>query len=356
MAADIILGIESSCDETSAAVVRAGTEILSNVVHSQVDVHREWGGVVPELASRHHVEQIDLIIELALKRASVTIDDIEAVAVTYGPGLVGALLVGLSAAKAISLTRKIPFIGIDHIEAHVYSVELTHGPLEYPALSLVISGGHTSFFYQKNRFEFELVARTRDDAAGEAYDKVAKLLSLGYPGGPVIDNLAPLGDPGAFRFSPVKMSDGSLDLSFSGLKTAVLNYTRNQPKLLKRDKLFEEDRPLLNLLAGFQTAVIREISRRIERILNERPVRTIGISGGVANNRGLRATMAEVSERKGLPILFPEAVLTSDNAAMIAGLGWHALQLRGASSIELNPVPNLKLAEPAGAKRHPRSG
>lgn len=353
---DLILGIESSCDETSAAVVRRGEEVLSNVVHSQIDVHAEWGGVVPELASRHHAEQIDLIIGLALERAGITIKDIDAVAVTYGPGLIGALLVGLAAAKSIALTRGIPLVGVDHIEAHIHSVELTHGPLEYPALSLVVSGGHTSLFYQRERFEYELIARTRDDAAGEAYDKVAKLLGLGYPGGPVIDRLAGLGDPKRYHFSPVRMSDGSADFSFSGLKTAVLNVTRAEPELLERKVKPEEDEDLLDLLAAFQTAVIDEIRRRIERIIKERDVRSVGISGGVAHNKGLRAAMGKLSEKRGLPILFPDGGYTADNAGMIAALGWHVLQLRGPAPLSLNAVPNLKLAEDNEAKRHPRSG
>jgi N6-L-threonylcarbamoyladenine synthase len=353
---DLILGIETSCDETAAAVVRGGDTVLSNVVHSQIDVHREWGGVVPELASRHHAEQIDVIIDLALARADVTFDKIDAVAVTHGPGLIGALLVGLSAAKAISLTRGIHFIGIDHIEAHIHSVELTHGELKYPALSLVVSGGHTSLFYQKERFHYDLVARTRDDAAGEAYDKVAKLLDLGYPGGPVIDRLATLGNPNSVPFSSVKMSDGSLDFSFSGLKTAVLNYTRHNPEVLERKCAPEDDQHLLGLLASFQHAVVREVTQRIEQCIASKDVQTVGISGGVAQNRGLRAAMAKISEERGLPILFPDGMYTADNAAMIAALGWHALARRGPSKLDLNAVPNLKLAEPAGARRHPRSG
>ena len=356
MSAEIILGIETSCDETAAAVVRGGTEVLSNVVHSQIDVHREWGGVVPELASRHHAEQIDLITCLALERAGVGIGEIEAVAATYGPGLIGALLVGASAAKAIALSRGIPFVGIDHIEAHIHSVTLSHGEIEYPALSLVVSGGHTSLFHQREQFAYELVARTRDDAAGEAYDKVAKLLDIGYPGGPVIDRLAKLGDSKAVPFSPVKMSDGSLDFSFSGLKTAVLHLTRVNPGLLRRELPFEDDRPLLDLLASFQGAVIREIVRRMESFIEEREVRSIGVGGGVANNSGLRAAMAELSERRGLPVYFPDPIYTSDNAAMIAALAWHRIRLDGPSPLELNPVPNLRLAEPDGAKRHPRSG
>lgn len=356
MSADIILGIETSCDETAAAVVRGGMEVLSNVVHSQVDVHREWGGVVPELASRHHTEQIDLIIELALKRAGVDIKEVDAVAATYGPGLIGALLVGVTAAKAIGLARNIPFVGIDHIEAHIYSVTLTHGPIPYPSISLVVSGGHTSLFYQEAPFIYELIGRTRDDAAGEAYDKVAKLLDLGYPGGPVIDRLAELGNPNSIPFSPVKISDGSLDFSFSGLKTAVLHLTRSQPELLQREIPAEEDKEVLDLAASFQAAVVREIVSRIETVIDLRGAASVSVSGGVANNKGLRTAMDALAGRLSLPVFFPEPEFTSDNAAMIAALAWYRLQLDGASSLELNPVPNLKLAEPLGAKRHPRSG
>jgi N6-L-threonylcarbamoyladenine synthase len=352
----LVMGIETSCDETSVAIVKDGTEVLSNVVHSQIDIHRAWGGVVPELASRHHAEQIDLITRLALEQAEVKMADIQAVAATYGPGLIGALLIGLSAGKAIAMSRDLPFIGVDHIEAHAFSVELSNGEMQYPALSLVISGGHTSLFYQERRHHFELIARTRDDAAGEAYDKVAKLLSLGYPGGPIIDRLAPFGNRKSFPLSPVKIKDGSLDFSFSGLKTAVLNYSRNNQQLLERDVPFEQDQQLLDLLAAFQHAVIREVKKRFERVLDEREVRSIGISGGVSMNRGLREDMAVFSERKGIPVLFPEGKYTGDNAAMIAALGHHKLKLDGPSPMTLGPVPNLKLAEKQGAKRHPRSG
>lgn len=352
----LVMGIETSCDETSVAIVRDGTEVLSNVVHSQIDIHRQWGGVVPELASRHHAEQIDLIINLALEQADLDIADIDAVAATYGPGLIGALLIGLSAGKTIALTRNIPFVGVDHIEAHAFSVELSNGPLLYPALSLVISGGHTSLFYQKARHQFELVARTRDDAAGEAYDKVAKLLSLGYPGGPIIDKLAPLGNRKSYLLSPVKIKDGSLDFSFSGLKTAVLNYARKDQELMERVLPFEQDQKLLDLLASFQHAVVREVKKRFQKVLEEREVRSIGISGGVSMNRGLREEMAVYSEQLGLPVLFPEGKYTGDNAAMIAALGHYKLSLQGPSPLTLGPSPNLKLAEKAGTKRHPRSG
>jgi N6-L-threonylcarbamoyladenine synthase len=356
MSNELILGIETSCDETAAAVVRGGTQVLSNVVHSQVELHREWGGIVPELASRRHAEQIDIIINLALEQAGVGIRDINAVAATYGPGLIGALLVGVSAAKALALTLDVPFVGIDHVEAHIHSVALTHSGVPYPSVSLVVSGGHTSLFFQEEPFRYELVARTRDDAAGEAYDKVAKLLGLGYPGGPVIDRLAALGNPSAVAFSPVKISDGSLDLSFSGIKTAILHLSKKNPEYLNRDIAPEDDQSLLDLLASFQAAVVREIVGRVEAVVSERGAASVGVSGGVANNRGLRQAMAALGERRGLPVLFPDPMYTSDNAAMIAALAWHRLRLDGPSSIELNPVPNLRLAEPPGARRHPRSG
>lgn len=354
--ASLIMGIETSCDETSVAIVKDGSEVLSNVVHSQIDIHRKWGGVVPELASRHHAEQIDLIINFALEQAGVSIEDIDAVAATYGPGLIGALLIGLSAGKAIALSRNIPFIGVDHIEAHAFSVELSHGEMLYPALSLVISGGHTSLFYQEKRHHFELISRTRDDAAGEAYDKVAKLLSLGYPGGPVIDKLAPLGNRKSYLLSPVKIKDGSLDFSFSGLKTAVLNFTRKDPSLLERELPFEQDQKLLDLLASFQHAVVREVRKRFLKVLEYKDVRSIGVSGGVSMNSGLRENMAALSQETGVPSFFPEGKYTGDNAAMIAALGFHKLKLDGPSPLDLSPLPNLKLAEKAGAKRHPRSG
>lgn len=350
----LVLGIETSCDETSAAVL-ADDVILSNVIHSQVDVHAEWGGVVPELASRHHAEQIDLIIKLALKKASVSLKDIDLIAVTRGPGLVGALLVGLGAAKGLSLAAGIPLVGVDHIQAHIHSTELTHGAAEYPALALVVSGGHTSLFLQPARFQYKLLARTRDDAAGEAYDKVAKLLDLGYPGGPVIDRLAAKGNPAAVRFSRVRMSDGSLDFSFSGLKTAVLAYTKKNADLLKTDDSANH-KPLLDLLASFQNAIIAEIESRVRRVAKAEEIRSIGISGGVSMNSGLRGRMATLADEIGIPIYLPKPALTGDNAAMIAYLGAHSHEMGHEAPLVLNADPGLKLAEPSGAKRHPRSG
>jgi N6-L-threonylcarbamoyladenine synthase len=351
----LVLGIESSCDETSAAVLAGEREILSNVIHSQVDVHREWGGVVPELASRHHAEQIDVIVSLALQKADVPLSEIELIAVTAGPGLVGALLVGMAAAKGISLSTGIPIVGVDHIQAHIHSVELAEGEMEYPALSLVVSGGHTNLFYQPSRFEYQLIARTRDDAAGEAYDKVAKLLGLGYPGGPVIDRLAAKGDPKGIRFSPVKMSDGSLDFSFSGLKTAVRMHVEKSAEL-GSDSKPEENQALLDLVASFQFSVVRELINRVQRAVTLYDVRSIGISGGVSMNRALRQAVAQLSDEVGVPAYLPQPALTGDNAAMIAYLGRYVSENGPAWPITFNADPNLRLAANDGKRRHPRSG
>ncbi len=222
----LILGIESSCDETAAAVVRDGREILSSVIASQIDLHRPWGGVVPELASREHLEKIESIVAEALERAKVSLADIDAIAVTQGPGLIGSLLVGVCYAKSLAWARNIPFVGVNHIEGHVYSVALENPPVEYPALALIVSGGHTNIFHVPEEGQYKVVSRTRDDAAGEAFDKVAKMLGLGYPGGPVIEELAKTGDASKVRFPTAKISDGRPDLSFSGLKTAVARYMR----------------------------------------------------------------------------------------------------------------------------------
>ena len=338
----LILGIESSCDETAAAVLR-GRTILSNVVASQVDVHRAFGGVVPELASRHHLDRIDAVIDLALRRAGVRIAELEAVAVTYGPGLVGPLLVGLQTAKAIAWVRRIPLLAVNHLEGHLRSVWMEHPGTEFPALSLVASGGHTALYLSRDEDDIRHVSRTRDDAAGEVFDKVATLLGLGYPGGPIVDRLAPGGDPKAVRLSPPKMSDGSLDFSFSGFKTSVLRYAREHG--LERDypAAGEPGRATVDLVASFRSAVVEFMVGRLMTVARREGVRSLCLSGGVACNALLRARTAEEAGKAGLRAYAVSPALAVDNAVMIAEVGRRQF-LRGAtSSMTQNADPGLEL-------------
>jgi len=295
----LILGIESSCDETSAAIVEDGRRILSNRIASQVSVHGPYGGVVPELASRQHLSHIGPIVDGALKEAGTGLEQIDAVAVTQGPGLVGSLLVGLCFGKAVAYARRIPLLAIDHIEAHIRAAYLEcPETIEHPALSLVVSGGHTSLFLMKEESRYELVGKTRDDAAGEAYDKVAKLLGLGYPGGPILDRLAGKGNREAVRFPVAKISDGSEDFSFSGLKTAVLRYVKQQgiPAVVPGDDPFE--RPdILDLAACFQAAVVESLRRNTERAARLFQAKAVLVSGGVAANSLLRERLGKIEHR-----------------------------------------------------------
>jgi len=341
MADPLILGIESSCDETAAAVLR-GRTILSSVIASQIDVHREYGGVVPELASRHHLETIDRVIDLALGRAAVGLEEIDAVAVTRGPGLVGSLLVGLQTAKAIAYVRRVPLLAVNHLEGHLRSVWLEHGEIPTPALSLVASGGHTSLYLSPSEDTIVPVARTRDDAAGEAFDKVAKLLGLGYPGGPLVDRLAPTGNPGAVRLSPPRMSDGSLDFSFSGFKTAVLRHA--QAHDLKRAyPAGEPDQATRDLIASFQTAVVEFMIDRLMTVARRERVRSLCLSGGVACNSLLRARVAAEAEAAGLSSFVVSPALAVDNAAMIAFVGARRLRRGEVADLAENAEPGLEL-------------
>ena len=337
----LILGIESSCDETAAAVLR-GRTILSSVIASQIDVHREYGGVVPELASRHHLEKIDRVIDLALGRAAVDLEEIDAVAVTRGPGLVGSLLVGLQAAKAIAYVRRVPLLAVNHLEGHLRSVWLEHGEIPTPALSLVASGGHTSLYLSPSEDTIVPVARTRDDAAGEAFDKVAKLLGLGYPGGPLVDRLAPTGNPEAVRLSPPRMSDGTLDFSFSGFKTAVLRHA--QAHDLKRDyPAGEPDQATRDLIASFQTSVVEFMLDRLMTVARRERVRSLCLSGGVACNSLLRARVAAEAEAAGLSSFVVSPSLAVDNAAMIAFVGARRLRRGEIADLAENAEPGLEL-------------
>lgn len=312
----LVLGIETSCDETAVAVVEDGKRILSNLVASQVDVHSKFGGVVPELASRKHIQNIVPLISQSLKDANVTLDEIDGIAVTQGPGLVGSLLVGISMAKAIAYAKERPIVGVNHLEGHIYSNFLEHEDLEPPFISLVVSGGHTELFYvASKRREYEKLGQTMDDAAGEAFDKVAKLLGLGYPGGPIIDNLAKEGDPKAIPFPRPYVWDHSLNFSFSGLKTAVLNYF-----LRERDNII-----LADVAASFQSAVVDVLTEKAIRAAEIKKVNKIALAGGVAANSALRKQLSLRCQKIGYKLYYPSPILCTDNAAMIAGVGYHIL-------------------------------
>lgn len=358
-----LLGIETSCDETSAAVVADGEKVLSNVVSSQFDIHAAYGGVVPELASRQHLRAIVPVVREALRQAGVGYGDLEAVAVTCGPGLIGALLVGVTYAKGLAASLGVPLLGVNHIEGHIHSVVLEERgagrDVRFPALALVVSGGHSHLFFAdraaSGAYAYRLLGRTRDDAAGEAYDKVARLLGFGYPGGPVLDRLAPFGDPGAVRLPSARMKDGSLDLSFSGLKTAVLRHVRNSALLEESerrrawigaerpgfDALRESASPAcLDLIAAFQRRVVEELLERVERAADREGVEAVLVSGGVAANRGLRARFAELA----LPTYFPSLALSTDNAAMIAAAAYPRFLRGECDSFDLAAQPSLQLA------------
>ena len=327
----LILGIESSCDETAAAVVVDGKEILSNIIYSQIDVHSKFGGVVPELASRRHVESIIPIIEEALAVANLSLDEIQGIAVTQGPGLVGSLLVGLSVAKSIAYVKNIPMVGVHHIEGHISAIFLEEDNPGFPFISLVVSGGHTSLYLVNGLDDCQLLGQTRDDAAGEAFDKVAKLLKLGYPGGVVIDQLAKEGNPKAVDFPRAFMSHNSLDFSFSGIKTAVLNYVRTRSKEVISDQIND-------IVASFQEAIVDVLVIKTLTAALSRGVSTIVLAGGVASNTRLRTRLKDMAEEKGLRVFIPSPILCTDNAAMIAGIGNYYLRKGITSSMDLNAV------------------
>jgi len=316
----LILGIESSCDETAAAVVRDGREILSSVIASQIDLHRPWGGVVPEIASREHLVKIEPIVSSALDQANVSLNEIDAVAVTQGPGLIGSLLVGVCYAKSLAYALDIPIVGVNHIEGHVYSVAFENPPIEYPALALIVSGGHTNIFHVPEEGKYKVVSRTRDDAAGEAFDKVAKMLGLGYPGGPAIEMVAKEGDPTKVKFTTAKISDGRPDLSFSGLKTAVARYLRESGmRPLSNDD--EPTKSIKDLSASFQAAIVRALVGTLEKLAVEFKPKTLIVAGGVACNLELKRAAEDAAKRLSIPVYFPSKHLSTDNAAMIAAAG-----------------------------------
>jgi N6-L-threonylcarbamoyladenine synthase len=342
----MILGIETSCDETAAAVVEDRSRILSSVVSSQADVHAPYGGVVPELASRHHLENICPVIEQAMSTAAVDFPALDAVAVTRGPGLIGSLLVGVQVAKAIAFVHGKPLVPVHHIAGHLAAPFLAHGgELPLPAVALVVSGGHTSLFEVPTDGDYRLLGRTRDDAAGEAFDKVAKLLGLGYPGGPIIDRLARGANDEAVEFTIPKMSDGSADFSFSGIKTAVLLHVRREgiPPVPEGG---EPGRVVRDLVASFQRAVVRTLIRRLERAAEERHPRSLLLTGGVAANSLLRSEAARSAEKLGLPLYMPPISLSTDNAAMIAAAGFVAFKNGVRAGWDLNAEAHLPLGLP----------
>jgi len=361
-----ILGIESSCDETAAAVVEDGETVLSSIVASQMSTHGKYGGVVPELASREHLRAIVPVVREALERAGARMTDLDAIAATVGPGLVGSLLVGLTYAKSLSFVTSVPLIAVNHIEGHIHAVILeakrAAPPVEFPALALVVSGGHTHLFEVREGFAYRLLGKTRDDAAGEAFDKVAKLLGFGYPGGPVIDRLAPFGDPSAVRFTFARMKGNALDFSFSGLKTAVLRWVeaRGMEEEIEMRRVFRRSHPdpetgewlsvtpveTLNLLASFQQAVIKELLTRAAAAAEAMDARCLIVSGGVACNSGLRAAARHAQGAAGLPyaVFFPSPGLSTDNAAMIAAAAFPKLERREFASLDIKAQANLALA------------
>lgn len=334
----LILAIESSCDETAASVVKNGRCVLSNIISSQIAIHTLYGGVVPEIASRKHIEKINQVVEAALKEADVTLDDIDAIGVTYGPGLVGALLVGVAEAKAIAYAKKKPLVGVHHIEGHVSANYIEHPDLEPPFLCEIISGGHTHLVIVKDYGSFEILGRTRDDAAGEAFDKVARAIGLGYPGGPKIDKLAKEGNSHAIDFPRAHMEDAPYDFSFSGVKSAVLNH-------LNKCRMTGEPIVEADIAASFQQAVVDVLVDNAIRAAKDYHMDRLAIAGGVASNGALRAAMEAACEKEGIRFYRPSPIFCTDNAAMIGVAAYYEYQKGTRHGWDLNAVPNLKLGE-----------
>ena len=334
----LILAIESSCDETAASVVKNGRCVLSNIISSQIAIHTLYGGVVPEIASRKHIEKINQVVEAALKEADVTLDDIDAIGVTYGPGLVGALLVGVAEAKAIAYAKKKPLVGVHHIEGHVSANYIEHTDLEPPFLCEIISGGHTHLVIVKDYGSFEILGRTRDDAAGEAFDKVARAIGLGYPGGPKIDKLAKEGNPHAIDFPRAHMEDAPYDFSFSGVKSAVLNH-------LNKCRMTGEPVVEADIAASFQQAVVDVLVDNAIRAAKDYHMDRLAIAGGVASNGALRAAMEAACEKEGIRFYRPSPIFCTDNAAMIGVAAYYEYRKGTRHGWDLNAVPNLKLGE-----------
>ena len=338
----LVLGIESSCDETAAAVVADGTRLVSSVISSQIPIHKSFGGVVPEIASREHLNRIVPVVEEAFARAEIKAHNIDGIAVTTGPGLVGSLLVGVSYAKALGYALGKPFVGVNHIEGHVYSVVFENPPIKFPALALIVSGGHTNLFYIPIEGRYKIISRTRDDAAGEAFDKVAKMIGLGYPGGAVIERLASEGDARAIKFNVAQMSDGRLDFSFSGLKTAVAKFMREHDL----PPLTEGETPsqiVKDLAASFQATVIRSLINTTRKQAREYQPKTLIVAGGVACNKSLRAAAQALADEREIALYLPSPHLSTDNAAMIAAAGTAKLASGLHDGLNLNADVTLRL-------------
>lgn len=331
-----ILAIETSCDETAAAVVVNGRKMLSNVISSQIELHKLYGGVVPEIASRKHIEKINQVIDEALVEAGMTLEDMDAIAVTYGPGLVGALLVGVAAAKAMAYAAGKPLVGVHHIEGHISANYLEYPDLKPPFLCLVASGGHSHLVLVRDYGEYEIIARTRDDAAGEAFDKVARAIGLGYPGGPKIDKLAREGNADAIHFPKAKVEEAPLDFSFSGIKSAVLNYLNSCE--MKGDEVNRAD-----VAASFQKAVVDVLTEHTMEAAKELGVKKVALAGGVASNTALRLAMKNAAEQNGYEFYYPSPILCTDNAAMIGAAGYYEYRKGVRDGLDLNAVPNLKI-------------
>lgn len=334
----LILAIESSCDETAAAVVKNGREVLSNIISSQIDLHKLYGGVVPEIASRKHVENIDAVIKEALKESDTTFDDIDAIAVTYGPGLVGALLVGLAEAKALAYALKKPLIGVHHIEGHISANYIQNKDFKPPYVALVVSGGHSHLVYVEDYGKYEIMGHTRDDAAGEAYDKVARVIGMGYPGGPKIDKAAKFGNPNAIQFPRVFLEEDSYDFSFSGLKSAVLNYV-NKEKMMGNEIVPED------VAASFQKSVVEVLVAKTIKAAKEKGVDKVAIAGGVASNTALREALTKACEENNIYLSIPSPILCTDNAAMIGSAAYYEYINGIRDGLDLNAVPGLKLGQ-----------
>ena len=327
----VVLGIETSCDETAAAVVMGGNDVLSSVVATQIDLHARYGGVVPEIASRAHVEAMNVVIRQAVLQSGVPIERIDAVAATVGPGLIGALLVGVAAAKSVALVLDKPFVGINHLEAHLYAALLDDPLVEFPMLVVLVSGGNTLFVEMRGHGDFSVIGQTIDDAAGEAFDKVARFLDLGHPGGPAIDRIALTGNAEAIDFPRAMLHEG-LDVSFSGLKTSVINYVRKNPTVSTAD-----------VAASFQYAVVDVLAVKARKAAKQIGAKSVALGGGVAANSLLRSTMTTVCAESGWRLVLPSMAMCTDNAAMIASAGWYRLVVDGPSSLDMGAMPNLRL-------------
>jgi N6-L-threonylcarbamoyladenine synthase len=340
----LILGIDTSCDDTSASVVENGTKIISNIISSQSEIHKKYGGIVPELASRRHIEMIWPVVNEALKIAGVRLEDLSGVAVCHGPGLIGSLLVGCSFAKAVCYSKQLPLLAVNHLEGHIFSSFLEGSKPSFPFIALIVSGGHTCLYRVDGFGKYKELGRTRDDAAGEAYDKVSKLLGLGYPGGPVIEKLAQDGNPKAIDFPRAYLPE-SFDFSFSGLKTAVLNFSKSEVRSQKSNSEFRIlNSELINdIAASFQASIVDVLVRKTEWAIKKERIKKVTLTGGVASNSELRKKMKKMGKEKEVEIFIPSISLCTDNAAMIAAAGYHYLKTKNIAGLDLNPKACMPL-------------